>query len=125
MNKGHKVATYGSLRLGHYNHASFSRDYDIQHIETKTITGWKLFSFGAYPGAIQTGNEEDKMVVDVFNVDEDCKKSMDGMELGAGYNIIDIGENEDTVHIYEHKQAREYGSYVESGDWSQYKNIEV
>lgn len=122
------VGTYGSLRLGHYNYKSFKRMYpDLTYLGTTKINGWKLYSFGSYPGAVRTNNNEDKIIIDVFSCLDFCKSDMDDMEIGAGYEVVQIpviiNDKEIIIDIYEYPDAKEYGDLVESGDWSEYKNI--
>jgi len=112
----HSIAVYGSLRMNEYNYEAFARRYDMKHTGTHTISGFDLYSLGAYPAAVLGDGE---IVVDTFEVDNDCFNSMNRMELGAGYYALDteIDGKDHTIWLqrsgYEERR-------VESGDWTKH-----
>jgi hypothetical protein len=74
-----KVAVYGSLKKGHYNH------HWLEHcplVRTGKIKG-TMYSMGSYPMLMEEGNDEHD--IEVYDVDEETFESIEQMEIGAGY----------------------------------------
>lgn len=115
----HKIATYGTLRKGMYN----NRYFDMKFIETTTIDGFKLYDLGPYPAVVE---EDGTIVVDVFEVDDDTKRTIDNMELGAGYTIKTLTINApgmlygESVDIYTFDTLPPRTILIESGDYVEY-----
>lgn len=111
-----QIAVYGSLREGEYNFNAFP---DAKKVKQSRVEGFKLYSLGAYPGAIKSESEEDTMVVDIIEVGEASYERIRAMELGAGYTeeSVDIEGEEYPIYVYR-RQPREE-NLVESGDWSE------
>lgn len=105
-----KIAVYGSLRKGFYNHNS----YTMKYISTKTITWWILFDLGHYPWAVYTWNEEDKIVVEIMEVDKKTEEILDSMEFNAWYSARKLPSWEKIYH-YDWSFAL---WQVVSGDWA-------
>ena len=115
MNKNHNYAFYGSLRKDQYN---FRQGMEYQ--KTVEITGFKLFSLGAYPCAIQTGNEDDKLTVDLFTVTGQNENSIHRMEIGAGYDYKEVEIDGKMFGIYVYPTDflnRLADRRVPEGDW--------
>ena len=74
----HLIAVYGSLKESCYNSSFFDMGpcLLVDHVKGD------LFSLGAYP-ALTPG--EDTVEVEIYRVDPATFRSIDGMELGAGY----------------------------------------
>lgn len=117
----HRVFVYGSLRKGMYN----SKYFDMEHLDTKTIEGYRMYSLGAYPYIVATGDKRDKIVVDIMEVEDDTLESINLMELGAGYQIKKEYIDGKDGFIYVKSTAREHTPLVESGDWVTYKGQET
>lgn len=116
-----KVAVYGSLRVGEGNYNHFFTEEE--HLGTGKINGFKLYSLGCYPGIRPSGNSEDKVVVDLFDIkNEDTLQSVHRMEQGAGYTIervpvkMDSGEEIDAI-VYVYDSDLPEDRLVENGDW--------
>ena len=121
MNKNGRYAFYGSLRNGMYNHGYFKNG--LEYLGTETITGFKLFSLGSYPCIIETGNEEDTVVVDLFNADNATATRIHSMERGAGYDYKDIEINGKDFGIYTYTRDSLNAlsdRHVPGGDWVKY-----
>ena len=113
------IATYGTLRQGMYNNNRFPMEFMRQ----RTIPGFKLYDLGPYPMVIFTGNEEDRVVFDIFHVTKRTKESIDAMEVGAGYSIMTIPVWEDLdADVYIYDRVPEYAREVASGDYVKYIN---
>lgn len=118
-----QVAVYGSLRKGEYNYDHFKRSFpDMEYTGTHTIRGYNLYSLGSYP-AVTVMDGDKELIIDTFNVSENCFSRMNGMEIGAGYSQHEITV-EDTAHIMwvmpdTDSWLRE-DRIVEDGDWSKH-----
>lgn len=113
------ILVYGSLRKGEYNFNSFKSLFgdEFKYVKTMQINGYDLFSLGAYP-AIKEGKGD--LIVDLINCSDECKNSIDRMELGAGYtrHIIEIDKNiTATLYVYLGNPSTER---IVSGDWSEH-----
>jgi len=116
--------TYGSLRRGESNFNAYCSYYNLEYIKTIEILGYKLYSFGPYPGINYTGDEKDVLVCDLLGTNQkECSDSIDSMELGAGYHIeekvIPYDEKEVTAKLYVYSNPLT-DNLVPSGDWSKY-----
>jgi gamma-glutamylcyclotransferase (GGCT)/AIG2-like uncharacterized protein YtfP len=124
-NKKNLIAVYGSLRLGDYNYKYFENG--LSHQGRGLASGVKLYSLGAYPCIVKSGNEKDTVVVDVFEVvDTITSRRIDGMEYGAGYysdNLEVTFEDGSKAKIkaYLYKQEPKWGTPIDGGDWILHK----
>lgn len=115
-----KIVVYGSLREGTYNYERFKSSYpEIEKIETSEIEGFALHDLGAFPCAVKG---KGTLVVDVLIVPDEAYVSIRNMELGAGYDEIEMKVGEHTGFMYTYKQSD--APIVESGDWIKYLNNE-
>ena len=116
------VLAYGSLRHGHYN----NNGRNLKLVQKNVIVkGYKLYSFGAYPGAVYTGNNDDTIVCDLFDINSNQESyAIDRMEMGAGYHVRTLPimiEGNETLHsakIYEYIRGVDEKWLVKSGDWN-------
>lgn len=125
MNNNNTYAFYGSLRPGMYNFAGFKQRYqeDIEVVaEEKEIKGYKLYSLGAYPYAIKTGNDDDAMKVSVIKAKNRAETNIHGMEIGAGYEYdeVEIDGEKCGIYLFPAGYAREE-RLVPHGDWVKFK----
>jgi|SRR5690606_26956943 len=113
-----KVAFYGSLRKGCYNYEHFKSG--LTEKGQTEIPGFRLYSLGAYPCIIRSDDPNDKVVVDLFEADEETFQRIHRMELGAGYRAepITTGEEEYVVYTFP-ETSRDVlePRRVTSGDW--------
>lgn len=115
------IASYGSLRLDEYNYNRFKQLFgdDFNYVKTTSISGYKLFDLGSYPGLKVSDSEADVVIVDVLEVSDKCFDYIEGMEHGAGYSTIKVTDTEGNkyfAYLYEYPCT----NLVESGDWSKY-----
>jgi gamma-glutamylcyclotransferase (GGCT)/AIG2-like uncharacterized protein YtfP len=114
-----KIAVYGTLRVGDYNHSYFSSGLKSISERVK-ISGFKLYSLGPYPCAVKTDDDNDTIIVDVLDpTDKRTERMIDGMERGAGYHFETTNVNGEDCKIYLFKKPS--GDHIENGDWMDYK----
>ena len=111
-----KIAAYGTLREGFYNHDRFN---DVKKVDQKTLMGFQLWDFGPYPYAIKTNNPEDQMVVDILEVSSDAERSITRMEEGAGYSTEVINVDDSPCIIYLYPGIVNNTRQIKSGDYTQ------
>lgn len=119
---------YGSLRPGQYNFNSFNSSYPMKHLGTVNIPGYKLYSLGAYPGAVYTGDDDDVLICDVISTDDkEVSQILDSMEINAGYHAVPmnvtINEKSVLVKLYEYTGEVFHLPLVASGDWTTHKQF--
>lgn len=112
------VAFYGSLRKGCYNYERFKDG--LTEKGQSVISGFRLYSLGAYPCIIRSDNPEDKVVVDLFEADEATFNRIHRMELGAGYDAEEVELNNENYVIYTFPPSMSEfytRNRVSDGDW--------
>jgi len=127
-------ATYGTLRLGHGNYRWAYGSNNVECIaQAVKLRGYKMRTHGGYPAIYETGEQEDAVIVDVFDLStstvaapEDILSAVDSMEYGAGYTkrLVTLENGEAAwVYVYEPQQAKQsMQDEIESGDWEVYCN---
>lgn len=123
MNKLERVAVYGSLRQGHGNWRWL---LNREPVETSTLSQFKMYSLGGFPGVLHSDSEEDQIVVEVYEADEKDMESLDRLE---GYREHDpdtsmyVRERVEGVdawiYVWNGRELPEE-KHVASGDWTQY-----
>ena len=115
------VAVYGTLRAGCGNHhilegLTFKRD---------VIQGFKMYDLGGFPYVVHTGDHDDSIAVEVYEVpDYDTARRLDALEgyhhtqgFTGFYNRIKVRTALGTeVYLYVFPQ-HEGEDEIESGDW--------
>jgi gamma-glutamylcyclotransferase (GGCT)/AIG2-like uncharacterized protein YtfP len=119
-----RVFVYGTLRLG-WGLNRYIKDYGGKFIDTVTISGYKMYSLGGYPGINKTDNEKDIVVGEVYEFPEEnvegAMRVLDSIELGAGYKRgIESILGVDT-YLYIHKTNFAEGEFYKDRvmvDWT-------
>ena len=78
-----KIAVYGTLKKGFYNHKRFRLDEYGTFLGFDTIFGYDMYDLGMYPIVVKSVSGEIK--VEVYDVSTDMVATLDRMERGAGY----------------------------------------
>ena len=122
-------AFYGSLRSKHYNHDRLvAPATGVVFVDTKTVLGYKLYDTGwGFPFAVKTGNTEDSIVVELFQMPESMyTDSIKRMEIGAGYReeIIRVKGANYTIYVRPEKATYKEAE-VPGGDWTAYKTDKI
>lgn len=117
MNSKKQYAFYGSLRPNHYNFRE-----GLKVIEDNiTLEGYQLFSLGAFPAAVKTGDPNDKLIVTLTEIPAtNVERSIDAMEIGAGYKYEEVEVKGENYGIYVYEKVHDFmkDRKVESGNWS-------
>lgn len=117
------VLVYGSLREGQYNGDFFFRSGGYLHTGIK-VNGWKLYSFGAYPGAKHTRDINDIIFCDLVECSPEMFSDIEIMEHAAGYQTkwmsLNIEGKPYRCAMYEYLYPIDDYRLVESGDWNLY-----
>lgn len=118
------MGVYGTLRKGFGNYNYFLKGKKC--VGTIEVEGLRMYSLGFYPCVVHTGKKEDKIIMEVYELNE--KKDLeiigriDSMELGAGYSIEKIKTKLGDVRYYAFPHIPDGCPHVESGDWKKYSD---
>jgi gamma-glutamylcyclotransferase (GGCT)/AIG2-like uncharacterized protein YtfP len=75
------IAVYGTLRQGGWNNR---RKAIREPLYTEKLPGYKL-GVTFLPFVEKTDNKEDKVIFEFYRIDDSDYRSIEAMELGAGY----------------------------------------
>jgi gamma-glutamylcyclotransferase (GGCT)/AIG2-like uncharacterized protein YtfP len=118
MNSGSTYAFYGSLRKGMGNYLIYQ--HGLTYLYSIRLKGFKLFSMGPYPCAVETGSPTDSVLAEVFKItDSKIENSIHQMELRVGYYFKDVIVNKNPVGIYLFSSPANYPEVV-GGDWVEF-----
>jgi gamma-glutamylcyclotransferase (GGCT)/AIG2-like uncharacterized protein YtfP len=108
-------AFYGSLRRGMPLYQEFQAGLRYQF--SQWLTGYDLFSLGAYPCAVKSSNPNSKILIEVMQVHHpETERKIQEIEMNAGYHVTTISIQEQPVKIYVFENASNY-PIVMHGDW--------
>lgn len=82
-----RIAVYGSLKAGKYNHPIIG---DSTYLGTVKLKG-TLYRVSSYPALVEGGDKEH--VAEVYEVSDDVYQAVRNMELGAGYKEVEVEGN--------------------------------
>ena len=85
--------------------------------ENVEISGFKMYDLGPYPFVIKTDDPKDKIIVDIFSLDDNTNLNIENMELGAGYQKETIILNNEPITIYTFKQNVAHATHITTGNW--------
>lgn len=113
-----KIAVYGSLRKGMYNHPLLG---DSPLLETTEVNlPFKMVSMGAFP-ALKMDNELHTIVVEIYEVDEPTYKRVERLEgYPQFYDRFTFLYKNENVDIYYIQQVAEDVSHIK--DWVEWVN---
>lgn len=72
------VFVYGTLKRGGANHRQLAGQKFLG--AARTVAGFRLFDFGAYPGMIPKPDDHDGVSGEAWSVDADCLARLDEFE---------------------------------------------
>lgn len=113
-----KIAVYGSLRKGMYNHPLLG---DSKLIETTEVNlPFKMVSLGSFP-ALKLHDELNPVVVEIYEVDQPTYKRVERLEgYPQFYDRYQFLYNNEEVDIYYIQQVAGNEKHIK--DWVEYKN---
>lgn len=115
MEETELFAFYGSLRRGMDNYQDF--EAALEFVKITRISGFKLYSLGAYPYAVRSDDMRSSLVIEIFKVkNQAARLAIHEMEIEAGYifELIEIGEEKVGIYLFEQSGD---DPWVENGDW--------
>ena len=108
-------AFYGSLRMNMPLHDRFKRGLEYKF--SAWAKGFQLFSLGDFPCAVKSNLSSDKMMIEIFKIDDlVIANEIDSIEIGYGYYRDSIVVDNCEALIYLFKDAANYPQVL-SGDW--------
>lgn len=98
----HRVAVYGTLKSGLYNHSMLGVGAEL--LFKDTVRGMCI-STGSIPFFHKEG--EDSIVVEVYELSTNTFSKISSMELDCGYEMVEVNTEEqgEEVLIYQHPQV--------------------
>jgi gamma-glutamylcyclotransferase (GGCT)/AIG2-like uncharacterized protein YtfP len=109
------VAVYGTLKQGHGNHAHFLNKAPIAGDQ---LGGFKMYSLGGFPACQHTGDNNDRVMVEVYEIDDKELYSLDGLEgYPDFYNRMEVDTCMGKAWIYNMQEPPVTAPLVEGGCW--------
>lgn len=113
-----KIAVYGSLRKGMYNHPLLGDSSLLETVEVNLP--FKMVSLGSFP-ALKMDNELHPIVVEIYEVDEPTYKRVERLEgYPQFYDRFTFLYNNEDVDIYYIQQVAEDVPHIK--DWVEWVN---
>jgi len=114
------IFAYGTLRRHQRNYYEFDLDKKLTYIYTAVLRGYKMYDLGGYPCIVETGNNNDKVVGDLFKVkDQSAVEAVRKLELNAGYIEKEIEMNDYKVITFIYEKVPENPVLIPSGSWKE------
>lgn len=123
MENKYKVAVYGSLRKGLYNHYLMSHSDFIKTVSVEVP--FKMISMSdRFPALIPT-KENNLVVFELYKVDDKTARNLDILEGYPDFyskKYIKIEDEDYLVYYLSPLKITNEGEVVESGDWTEFKH---
>jgi len=81
------IFVYGTLLRGFSNHELITSDKTHRFVGDATIKGFKMADLGCYPAIYHTGNDDDLIEGEIFDISAEKFERIRMMEQGAGYKV--------------------------------------
>ena len=125
----HKVAVYGSLRKGMYNHSLIEDAKYLGKYETKPA--YSMYAVSTYPGIKANGHTS--ITMEVYEVDDDLLELVDQLEGYSSkrkhndfYNRVTVNTPYGLAYTYLYvPEIPEGAEQVQEGDWVRYHEQEI
>jgi len=124
----HKVAVYGSLRKGMYNHALLKKANYLGRYDTKPV--YSMYAVSSYPGVKPKGNTS--IVMEVYEVDDELLEEVNLLEgydpkskINDFYNRVTVNTPFGLAYTFLYQPGVDKGSLVDHGDWVEFIKTEV
>jgi gamma-glutamylcyclotransferase (GGCT)/AIG2-like uncharacterized protein YtfP len=109
-----RLFVYGTLRKGCNSHYLLKNpeliDHDLQ------IAGFKMFNLGSYPVLVETGKPEDRVIGELYRLEENLLTAIDNYE-GREYQRKFLKEHDFWIFLANPKLDLSKYPVVESGNW--------
>ena len=116
-----RVAVYGSLKQGFFNHELLGYS---THIDSGFISGFKMFDLELFPAIIRSPN--DKIFVEIYEVEADTLADLDELESykeddleNSFYKRICIVSRWGPIMLYVYNKSLKNAQEVIGGNWEQ------
>lgn len=116
------VAVYGTLR-----NSEIMKDCD--HLETCVLDKYAMYDAQVFPYAVYTGNVDDRIVVDIYRIDNETLQTLDSIEGIAYKHYVRKTIGESNCLIYLKGDASDLNTYKrvpygknDASDWVEYYN---
>ena len=114
------IFAYGTLRRHQRNYYEFDLDKKLTYIYTAVLRGYKMYDLGGYPCIVESGNNNDKVVGDLFKVkDQSAVEAVRKLELNAGYIEKEIEMNDYKAITFIYEKVPENPVLIPSGSWKE------
>ena len=109
-----KIAVYGSLKQGAYNHSRFDIGKPVGY---GTVVG-AMYLMASYPHLFREGVKptdlERTHEVEIYEIEDDVYESIYYMELGAGYQCVDENiDGHDVKVFYSNDDLKYFQNWIE------------
>lgn len=113
----HKIAVYGSLKKGFYNHARFGMG---EPLDTGEIRG-AMFLMSSYPHLYREGvkdsDKERSHDVEIYEIEDSVYNNISGMELASGYQEVEMEvSGHEVVVFYSQDNLGYENNWIEAYD---------
>jgi gamma-glutamylcyclotransferase (GGCT)/AIG2-like uncharacterized protein YtfP len=120
MNKKRLYAFYGTLRRDMANYKYYKNG--LQFIGVSELAGYRMFSLVNYPYAVFTGNPENKITIELFEIlDEVTEERIINLEVQAGYILEEVRIAEENYKIFLFADFNRQHPEISHGDWVVHK----
>lgn len=107
----HKIYVYGTLRQGGALHRYMRGNAPLA---TLSLPGFKMYSLGMFPGIIASENQEDKIIVEEYQISDQVLEILDRIEGNPDYfHRTIVGDH----YIYTFPNIIQENKVIKSGDW--------
>lgn len=114
---------YGSLKEGFLNHHLIGEIPLNKKMGKGFVRGFKLYALHIIPALKKSGDKDDRVLIEKYNLIEPCFEMIDEMEKRAGYIPVEVEDNEGvkgTIYVFQGEVKQE--NHIPRGVWS--KNFE-
>lgn len=115
------VAVYGTLREGNGNHVLLEHE---EKLSTERVSGFKMYSLGGFPAILPTGNEEDRVTIEVYEVDDETLARLDRLEGYPGWyerSVVHTTLGGALIYHFTEDMIRPHFPLIEGGNWNEYR----
>ena len=117
-----RVFVYGTLRKGFSNYDYYLTDSG--YAGEDEIVGYKMISMGSFPGIFYTGNINDIVHIEIYDVSDKTLKNLDILEgiprLYKRFKIKSAAGNTGFIYTISNEKIIDNCPVIKNGDWKKY-----